>query len=396
MALRAYLQTELPGMCDTPEGTRWLASYIDPAHGSCQTIPDEDNTPSICLQSNFNFTIDKDFFVSPDYTGDVPDDLDFSVYLTPFPDFPIMVVGYFFFMSASSPIRKQRAVYVPDANTTAFISGGKAGVSELRCMYKGCTMHYTGNQYNNEGSITAASVVIPHEDVAYSSTGASDSIGHLWKTSMLPVGPDNISNASQGFSNYALPGGIYMVQQFTGTRSLYVCSDESKLEDIKGYGGIPISYDGMCSYLNRFVAEPDRTLIQWSCNLNWVCCAVESMNIAQSLLFRVYGGWQCHYSYESGFSILETHKSFLDPRAIALASQINAGVPSVYPASYNDFRKVWRSVYSFLGSKNVKKIVNAVGSLGGGFGTAASIYNQLFFSVCNKHYNNPMGNSTVD
>ena len=386
MSLAAYLSTELPGMCDTDDGARWVASYIDPAHGNCQTIPDEDNTPSICLQSNFNFTIDQDFFVSDDYTGDPPNDLDFTVYLTPFPDYPVMVVGYFYFMSSQTPVRKQRAILVADVNTTAFISGGKAGVSEIRCMYKGCTMHYTGNQYNNEGSLTAASVVIPCEDAAFSSTGVSDSIGKFWRTSMLPVGSDNISNASQGFQNAALPAGIYMVQQFTGTRSLYSTSDKHELEDINGYGGVVIDYSQVTNYDNRFSTEPNRNFIQWSCNLNWVCCAVESMNVEQSVLFRVYAGWQCHSSYESGFAILETHKSYLDPRAITMASQINASVPSVYPASYNDFRKVWKSVYTFLGSKKVKGAVNALGSLGGGFGTAAAIYNQLFLVVFYKHY----------
>lgn len=393
MALAAYLGTDLPSLCDTPDGARWLASYIDPAHGNCQTIPDEDNTPSICLQSNFNFTIDRDFFVSPDYQGDTPPDLDFSVYLTPFPDFPVMVIGWFYYMNSNTAMRQQRAVYVSDANTTAFISGGKAGVTELRCMYKGCTMHYTGNQYNNEGSMTAAPVVIPYEDVATSTAGTSESIEKLWRTSMLPVGADNISNAAQGFSNYALPNGIYMVQQYTGTRALYSCEDNAHLEDIKGYGQQTITWDQMFSYDNRFKVEPDRIAIQWSCNLNWVCLAVESMNIAQSLLFRVYAGWQCHYSYESGFSVLETHKSYLDMKAIQLASQINAGLPAVYPASYNDFRKVWRSVRSFLSSKQMKAAVNAIGGLGGGFGTVAAIYNQLFFYVCNKHYNSPKGNS---
>lgn len=393
MALAAYIGTDLPSLCDTPDGARWLASYIDPAHGNCQTIPDEDNTPSICLQSNFNFTIDRDFFVSPDYQGDTPPDLDFSVYLTPFPVFPVMVIGWFCYMDSNTGKRQQRAVYVPDANTTAFISGGRAGVSELRCMYKGCTMHYTGNQYNNEGSMTAAPVVIPYEDVATSTAGTSESIEKLWRTSMLPVGADNISNVAQGFANYALPNGIYMVQQYTGTRALYSCEDNAHLEKSKGYGQQPIAWDQMFSYDNRFKASPDRIAIQWSCNLNWVCLAVESMNIAQSLLFRVYAGWQCHYSYESGFAVLETHKSFLDMRAIQLASQINAGLPAVYPASYNDFRKVWRSVRSFLSSKQMKAAVNALGGLGGGFGTAAAIYNQLFFYVCNKHYNSPKGNS---
>ena len=382
MSLQAYLSTELPGMVETVDGVRWLASYIDPAHGSCQTVPDEDNTPSICLQSNFNFTIDRDFFVSSDYTGTVPENLDFTVYLTPFPDYPIAVIGWFYFQTSGSPTRAQKLVYVADANILAFLNGRGVGLSEVRAMYKGCTMHYTGNQYNNEGSLTAASVVIPHEDVATSTSGDTDSIAHLWRTSMLPVGPDAISNAAHGFRNFPLSNGIYMVQQYTGTRSLYVGSDNCTLESPTGYGNVEIPYDNMATYDNRFSTEVDRTLIKWSCNLTWVCCAVDSMNATRSLLFRVYGGYQCHYSYESGYAVLETHKSYLDPSAITLASQINAGVPAVYPASFNDFRKVWNSIYSFLGSKKVKAVVNALGDLGGGFGTAAAIFNQVFLSVC--------------
>ena len=73
-----------------------------------------------------------------------------------------------FFLNSDIPICKQKADYIPYTNTTAFISGGKADVPKLRCIYKGCTLHYTGNQYNNEGSMTVAPVVIPYEDVATS------------------------------------------------------------------------------------------------------------------------------------------------------------------------------------------------------------------------------------
>ena len=58
MSLSNWLNSGIVQQCHTYDGAAWLASYIDPAHGNCQTIPDEDNTPSICLQSNFNITID--------------------------------------------------------------------------------------------------------------------------------------------------------------------------------------------------------------------------------------------------------------------------------------------------------------------------------------------------
>lgn len=383
MSLSNWLNSGIVQQCGSYDGARWLASYIDPAHGSCECIPDEDNTPSICLQANFNFTIDRDFFVSPDYAGDVPDNLDFSVYLTPFPEYPIMVISWFYFMSSTTAIRKMRAVLVPDANIMAFISAGEVGISELRCMYKGCTGHYTGNQYNNEGSLTAASVVIPSEDVANDSSGTDSSITRLWKTSALPVGPDNVSNASQSTVTYALPVGCYLVQKYTGTRSEYVTYDGVSLEDISGYGQVKITQNDVYSFLDRFNANPSNLAIKWSCNLNWVCLAVDSMNAAQSLLFRVYAGYQCHYTYQSGYSVLETHKSYLDMSAIILASQINSGMTSIYPASVNDFGSVWKRVSAFLSSKKVNTLVNAVGNtLGGGWKAAANVYNALFFSFC--------------
>ena len=383
MSLSNWLNSGILQQCHTYDGGAWLASYIDPAHGNCQTIPDEDNTPSICLQSNFNITIDKDFFVSDDYSGDAPTDLDFTVYLTPFPEYPLLVIGYFYFKSGADPVRKQRGVLIPDQNIMAFISAGDIGVSELRCMYKGCTGHYTGNQYNNEGSMVAASVVIASEDVAQNTSGIENSITKLWKTSGLPVGPDNISNSSQTPVTYALPVGIYMVQKYTGIRSEYVTYDGTTMEDITGYGGVPLTWREIYVYQDRFNPSEASTGINWSCNLNWVCCSIDSMNAAQSLLFRIYAGYQCHYTYSSGYCVLETHKSFLDQNAIILASQINSGMNSIYPAAVNDFGSVWKRVSAFLSSKSVNTLVNAFGdTLGGGWKAAANIYNALFFSFC--------------
>ena len=377
MSVAAVVNSTVRDSCETVDGARWLASYIDPAHGNCQTVPDEDNNPSICLRSNFNVTIDKDFFVAPNIS-DGPTDLDFSIFLTPWPEYPLMVIGTFYYMSSSNPTKSERCVLIPDANVLAFMSGGaQAGVSEVRAMYKGATMHYTGNQYNNEGSITAASVVIAHEDVANSTSGAAGSISRLWKTGHLPVGPDNISNASQQFSNIALPNGIYLVQQYTGTRSEYAGPLTNTLDPIPAYVGT-INWNSVFDYDNRFSASSVAPVINWGCNLNFVCAAIDSMNAAQSVLLRVYAGWQCHYTYQSGYTVLETHKSYLDMPAITLASQINSGLTSIYPASYNDFRKVWNHVYGFLTSKRAHRVVDAIGTLGGAWTAGANLYKSIF------------------
>ena len=110
------------------------------------------------------------------------------------------------------------------------------------------------------------------------------------------------------------------------------------------------------------------------------------MNADQSVLLRIYAGWQCHYTFDSGFSILETHKSYLDMSAVIMASRVNSMMPSMYPASYNDLRKVWGKIKSVLSSKAIKTAVDAVGStLGGAWGIGANLYNAVFYIVCNKH-----------
>ena len=174
-----------------------------------------------------------------------------------------------------------------------------------------------------------------------------------------------------------------MVQKYTGIRSEYSTYDGVKMEDFKAYNEGSLSWRDVYTYVNRFSATESSVGINWSCNLNWVCCSIDNMNSAQSLLFRIYAGYQCHYTFTSGYCVLETHKSFLDMNAITLASQINSGMNSIYPASVNDFGSVWKRVSAFLSSKNVNTLVNAFGdTLGGGWKAAANIYNALFFSFC--------------
>ena len=140
------------------------------------------------------------------------------------------------------------------------------------------------------------------------------------------------------------------------------------------------------SYENRFNPTASSAAINWFTNWNWTCAAFENMNVGQSVLLRIYAGWQAHYSFDSGYTILETHKSYLDMSAVIMASKINSMVPSMYPASYNDLRKVWGKIKSVLSSKAIKTAVNAVGStLGGAWGVASNVYNQIFCIVCNKH-----------
>ena len=56
--------------CESQAGSQWLSSYIDPAHGNCATVPDEDNTYSFAVQSKFLTQIDSSFFFQPTLSAD--------------------------------------------------------------------------------------------------------------------------------------------------------------------------------------------------------------------------------------------------------------------------------------------------------------------------------------
>lgn len=380
--LQSWVYREVAPAVETEDGLLWLTSYIDPAHGNCATVPDEDNLPSIALQTNFNFTIDKDFFVQAGYTGDVPN-LDFVVYGTPFPEWPIAVFGTFYYMAGSTETRVRKLVLLKDENLYKFI--GTSNINAIRGMYKGFTATYTGNEYNNEGSIVTSYVVPQTEERIMTGEAGSDEDGWnmlIINGSGLPLSSADVSNSYLGFQNFRVPDGVYMVQQYNGQRSEYSSYRMTSI-DMSPVSGVSTN---VVQYDDRFTTTASGTVINWCCNWNWTCAAFENMNVGQSVLLRIYAGWQCHYSFDSGYSILETHKSYLDMSAIIMASKVNSMVPSMYPASYNDLRKVWGKIKSVLSSKALKNTVGAVGdALGGAWGIGASLYNAIFSIVCNKH-----------
>lgn len=372
--LQAWVYREVAPSVETEDGLRWLTSYIDPAHGNCSTVPDEDNLPSIALQTNFNFTIDKDFFVQNGYTGDVPN-LDFVVFGTPFPQYPIAVYGMYYYMAASAATSVYKLVLIPDDNLNNFI--GTSNITAIRGMYKGFTATYTGNEYNNEGSIVTSYVVPETQERVQASSGEGDA-GYTQiavNATGLPLNSNDVSNSYLGFQNFRVPDGVYMVQQYNGQRSQYY-SFQDTVMDMSGLSNISAN---VVAYADRFNSSKPSATIDWFTNWNWTCAAFENMNVDQSVLLRIYAGWQAHYTFDSGFSILETHKSYLDMSAVIMASRINSMVPSMYPASYNDLRKVWGKIKSVLSSKAIKKAVEAAGNIAGGpWSVAAGIYNQVF------------------
>lgn len=355
---------------ETPAGAQWLSSYIDPAHGNCLTIPDEDNSYSFAIQSKFLATIDRNLFVQSSNlpTGLAADppasSFNFTIYSTSCPLYPLVVkcTQWYVDNTGSSPAwaSRQRYVYWVDTN----LSGSNQNlISQLRTMYKGMTVIYTGNQYNNQGYMVCAPYNGTNGSFNVSSTVSRDGYDFY----QCPSTPDAISRTNRDFSSFTTQEGAYCVNKFYGSRSEYVDLN------LSGAGVWLGNSDagGSSQWVSSTNAWGTATLGVngvFLCNLDVVCCSVVNMDMKQSLLVKYYGGYQCHLKANVGATAYQTNKSYLDMGAIINASKLNAVLPSVYPSSYNKFKEIWNKIRSFLKSSGGKNIVNAVSAVAGPFG----------------------------
>ena len=398
-----WLDTVVQDMADTDDGRTWLKSYIDPAHGECFTVPDEDNNPSIALRTNFTQSIDYDFFVQPGYEGPTPANLTFAVIATPWPEYPIAIYGTYYLMSQDStpkPIASTRIVLISDQNFASFRSNNQ--LTELRGMYKGCTITYSGNEYNNEGTVTCVSTVAGRR----TPIELSSNYVELYTADSVPYNQLTASNASRDFKLFRIREGAYMVQKYCGQRSEYKAVGAYGITSIGSVSWTRIAaepYNGFFFYADRFSIPTNGSslAINFDSNFNWCIAAISNLNTDQSLQLRSYQGWQCHFNIISGYNIIQTMKSYLDITAITNASKINSQVDSLYPASFNDFKRVWNNILRTLRSPKAKLFYSSVGDLLGPQGRAvANAINSFIYTVYNKHnnyqdrisaYHQPMG-----
>lgn len=349
-------------VCETLDGGRWLSSYIDPAHGNCLTIPDEDNTYSFAIQSKFLASIDSSLFVMPGYPVDkLPSSFNFCIYLTSSPLYPVILrATQYVFKGSGADISVSTRVayiYIQDDN---IVSRGDF-MSQIRTMYKGATITYTGNEYNNQGFVVSAPYCPP---VTGFKNGSAFFDGV--DLNYVPASVEGITGSNRDYAALTTRDGVYGCQKFIGARAEYM--------DFNANGGPYIGHastanpSDLYSWANPFAVGGARLNCGALCNTDWVCVAVTNLQRDQSMLIKWYGGYQCHLKMNSGAVAFQTNKSYLDMGAILNASKLNAVLPSVYPSSYNAFRDIWNKIRGFLKSSGGRNLVNAVSEVVGPFG----------------------------
>lgn len=360
--------------CSTEKGAEWLTSYLDPAHGSCDTYPDEDNNYSFALQSKFNFTIGYSDFVSENYKGtSLPENITFTIYATPFADMPLCIYGAFYPANATAAVYKY--VFVVDSS----FQTQSSKLTEFRAMYKGFTCTYSGNMYNNEGVMTVSQYMLTPELINDPDSGYNywnlDAFNELPKTS------GDIARCNRDYLSYRQDQGCYCSQKIAGSRSEY--HRRTKGQTYWGAGS-----DEVCTtWGNQLTSQTATSSVStyYYSNLSWIVCNISGLNINQSLNLSVYGGYQCHFSYSSGMNVFQTNKSYLDMAAIEASSQLSASIPCIYPSSYNDFKSVWRKIKNFFGSQHGRLLVDTISTIAGPYGgliSAAGDFIASLFVCC--------------
>ena len=361
----AVVNSVAASVCETLDGSRWLSSYIDPAHGNCLTIPDEDNTYSFAIQSKFLASIDSSLFVQPGYPVDkLPSSFNFAVYLTSSPLYPIVVRGtQYIYKSDSGTIStstREVYLYIEDEN----VAGREPFISQIRTMYKGATLTYTGNEYNNQGFVVSAPYCPP---VTGFTVAPSTYEGIDLRD--VPSSVEGITGSNRDYAALTTRDGVYGCQKFIGARSEYVNFDIKSGPYIGESSTATSSAANFRSWKYPFAGNSKSMLTTGGLsNIDWVCIAVNNLQRDQSMLLKWYGGYQCHLNMMSGAVAFQTNKSYLDMGAIMNASKLNAVLPSVYPSSYNAFREIWNKIRGFLKSSGGKNLVNAVSEIAGPFG----------------------------
>lgn len=354
----------------TPEGARWLNAYIDPAHGNCDTIPDEDNIYSIAVKSHFTYTLDNTFF-APNGITSGQGNRSFTVYLTNIPEYPIAVYGYFYETADNGTAK---LVYIRDPNVSPMLSND--GINSCRMMYKGCTLRYTGNQYNNQGVLTCCQFAPSQKWDLNSVKDNKDKLQNfLINYSVFPLTSSDIASSNKEFYVNRQEDGVYMSNQIMGARSEYV---DGSFRRLMGgiYGHVPNTSGGYGSGVTDEDHRFDRLTsdianysgFRFSFNATWGVMRFDNIDRNQSILIEHFGGYQCHTNAGSDFTNFQTFKSYLDPNALAVASQLTASLPMIWPASYNDFRQVWSKITRYLGSARGQNLINTIASVSGAYG----------------------------
>lgn len=375
--LQNYVNSVAAAVSTSDIGAQWLSSYIDPAHGQCYVFPDEDTNYSCAIRTKNIQAINQSTFVASNYKGTVPEIFNFVIFSLPSPDVPIAIYGTFYWNDGTNDHSEERVVFIEDPQWKGFVPE----IQQARLLYKGFTLSYTGNAFQNQGFISASTYTpVYGQGKVYNGSGTGLEIsGKFLVADYLPTNSRQVSLMNRDFEVFATADGVYGVNKYCGARSEYVDVETGDdFMSVFGFVQEPATIEGNTmraapcyKYEDRFSKSVMGYYYNFDCLCNWnvVAAAVDGMSSSQSLLLKFYQGSQIHFKPSSSLVSMQTYKGFLDNAAITAASQLNSNLACVYPSNYNDFRMIWGKIRGFLKSNNGRNLVSAISAAVGPYGS---------------------------
>lgn len=385
----------------TKAGQDFIKQYVNPCdHGTdkCVGIPDGNTMMTYTIDLKFNKTLDSSFFISQEYItagGTIPPSLNYTIICTPWARVPYVIVGTFYYTtSEKKPTSQKRYVGIVDPNWNQSDRDFAYG----RCVYKGTTLYWIGNEYQRQGIIyaTQAPAMKNPKSIGSMSDAKLDSIlFNMFDDS------DDITSYSRRYETFTIDQGCYLPQRWNfGTCNHF--STPLLGDALNVDYRMQVYNDGVFSNVS-IITEASR----FNVSTNPLYLSMSSLNLAENIC-ELLTGMNCGYISINGadvnnsfslkscsgyelipfmdseyFGLLQSPPVF-DADAIFAVAQMNAGLLYAYPSSYNDFNTMWNNVVAWYNnfktwyhSDAVQTIGTAVGAFVPGVATAMNILNKL-------------------
>ena len=385
----------------TSAGSDFIKQYINPCdHGTakCVGIPDGNTMMTYTIDLKFNKTLDANFFISQEYItagGTVPPSLNYTIICTPWAHVPYVVVGtYYFTDSNKKPTSQKRYVGIVDPNWNQSDRDFAYG----RCVYKGTTLYWIGNEYQRQGIIYATQAPAMRNPKAIGSMSDAKLDSILFN---MFDDSDDITSYSRRYETFTIDQGCYMPQRWNfGTCNYFntpLLGDSLNVDyRMQVYNSGVFSTVSICTEDSRFNATTNPLYLSMS-SLNLAentCELLTSMNcgyisingadVNNSFSLKSCSGYELIPFMDSEYFGLLQNPPMLDTAAMFAVAQMNAGLLYAYPSSYNDFNTMWKNVVSWYNnfrrwykSDTVQTIGSAIGAVVPGVSTAMNILNKL-------------------
>lgn len=320
------------------EGKKFVYTHCDAGEHAEITpagIPDQNCMPSVTIWSRFETTtFDSSFF------GQTP--TSYTVLITPFPNYPVVVHGEFMVNGVST----RRYVAIPDPTITMEFMVNNT-IREFRRIGAAGTMVYTANVLNQNGTIICNQFPSGNDDFSMPTN--------------LPIQPDTVSRATPLYVRLNIRDGFYMpIKYYEPIYEFVNCNGNT--------ANLTINGSTVYTYATRLNTSPTAAQVLPNTRYCWGVAALSGLAEGASFSLKVSHGYQMLISGPCSLSSLVHPAPFYDVRALQTASLLAGWMAMAYPSRYNDWAAVKRWLAGAMENKTVqsisKTLVNAVPVVG--------------------------------